>query len=136
MVDDDVDSLFREVVDDGQALHAPAVVTCLISSNYFNLGERPRLDQFRASGPYHKIILKNIKNQIILGGDSQSHLEEPGRPIIEIERGDLPDFFGPFQSWRTASIASVEQYRCLNSLGVSRPGSNVAEEHCSDAAIG
>ncbi len=31
---------------------------------------------------------------------------------------DLPDFFGPFQSWRTASIASVEQYRCLNSLGV------------------
>ncbi len=31
---------------------------------------------------------------------------------------DLPDFFGPFQSWRTASVASVEQYRCLNSLGV------------------
>ncbi|WP_221040938.1 hypothetical protein, partial [Burkholderia pseudomallei] len=29
--------------------------------------------------------------------------------------GDLPDFFGPFQSWRTASVASVEQYRCLNS---------------------
>ncbi|WP_208454195.1 hypothetical protein, partial [Burkholderia gladioli] len=29
---------------------------------------------------------------------------------------DLPDFFGPFQSWRTASVASVEQYRCLNSL--------------------
>ncbi|WP_221078715.1 hypothetical protein, partial [Burkholderia pseudomallei] len=28
---------------------------------------------------------------------------------------DLPDFFGPFQSWRTASVASVEQYRCLNS---------------------
>ncbi|WP_259659324.1 three-Cys-motif partner protein TcmP, partial [Burkholderia pseudomallei] len=26
---------------------------------------------------------------------------------------DLPDFFGPFQSWRTASVASVEQYRCL-----------------------
>ncbi|WP_218640709.1 hypothetical protein, partial [Burkholderia pseudomallei] len=26
--------------------------------------------------------------------------------------GDLPDFFGPFQSWRTASVASVEQYRC------------------------
>ncbi|CAJ6002823.1 Uncharacterised protein [Burkholderia pseudomallei] len=25
MVDDDVDSLFREIVDDGQALHAPAV---------------------------------------------------------------------------------------------------------------
>ncbi|WP_334016501.1 hypothetical protein, partial [Burkholderia gladioli] len=25
---------------------------------------------------------------------------------------DLPDFFGPFQSWRTASVASVEQYRC------------------------
>lgn len=25
MVDDDVDSLFREVVDDGQALHAPAI---------------------------------------------------------------------------------------------------------------
>ncbi len=33
-------------------------------------------------------------------------------------RADLPDFFGPFQSWRTASVASVEQYRCLNSLGV------------------
>ncbi|WP_322028169.1 hypothetical protein [Burkholderia sp. BCC1977] len=31
---------------------------------------------------------------------------------------DLPDFFGPFQSWRTASVASVEQYRCLNSSGV------------------
>lgn len=25
MVDDDVDSLFRKIVDDGQALHAPAV---------------------------------------------------------------------------------------------------------------
>ncbi|MBF3543495.1 hypothetical protein ISG10_38260 [Burkholderia pseudomallei] len=60
MVDDDVDSLFREIVDDGQALHAPAV----------------------------------------------------GKRI------DLPDFFGPFQSWRTASVASVEQYRCLNSSGV------------------
>ncbi|WP_183273483.1 hypothetical protein, partial [Burkholderia pseudomallei] len=38
----------------------------------------------------------------------------PGTP----ERADLPDFFGPFQSWRTASVASVEQYRCLNSSGV------------------
>ncbi|WP_259645697.1 FimD/PapC N-terminal domain-containing protein, partial [Burkholderia pseudomallei] len=27
------------------------------------------------------------------------------------QAGDLPDFFGPFQSWRTASVASVEQYR-------------------------
>ena len=35
-----------------------------------------------------------------------------------IEGSDVPDFFGPVQSWRTASIASVEQYRCLNSLGV------------------
>ncbi|WP_232053572.1 hypothetical protein [Burkholderia pseudomallei] len=34
------------------------------------------------------------------------------------DRTDLPDFFGPFQSWRTASVASVEQYRCLNSSGV------------------
>ncbi|AJX62451.1 outer membrane usher protein [Burkholderia pseudomallei] len=34
------------------------------------------------------------------------------------QAGDLPDFFGPFQSWRTASVASVEQYRCLNSSGV------------------
>ncbi|WP_208453715.1 hypothetical protein, partial [Burkholderia gladioli] len=33
----------------------------------------------------------------------------------EYESDDLPDFFGPFQSWRTASVASVEQYRCLNS---------------------
>ncbi|AYQ89318.1 DUF1376 domain-containing protein [Burkholderia gladioli] len=31
---------------------------------------------------------------------------------------DLPAFFGPLQSWKTASVASVEQYRCLNSLGV------------------
>lgn len=31
---------------------------------------------------------------------------------------DLPDFFGPFQAWGTASVASVEQYCCLNSSGV------------------
>ncbi|MDF3118467.1 hypothetical protein KPA94_34175, partial [Burkholderia semiarida] len=39
-------------------------------------------------------------------------------PTIPEYSPDLPDFFGPFQSWRTASVASVEQYRCLNSLGV------------------
>ncbi len=33
MVDDDVDSLFREVVDDGQALHAPAVGKCRSSQS-------------------------------------------------------------------------------------------------------
>ncbi|WP_259645825.1 IS3 family transposase, partial [Burkholderia pseudomallei] len=38
----------------------------------------------------------------------REQLALPGAP-------DLPDFFGPFQSWRTASVASVEQYRCLNS---------------------
>ncbi|CAJ5017370.1 Divergent AAA domain [Burkholderia pseudomallei] len=37
---------------------------------------------------------------------------------VEDDGTDLPDFFGPFQSWRTASVASVEQYRCLNSSGV------------------
>lgn len=31
---------------------------------------------------------------------------------------DLPDFFGPFQSWRTASVTSVEQHCSLNSSGV------------------
>ncbi|OMG70614.1 hypothetical protein BW685_25365 [Burkholderia ubonensis] len=41
-----------------------------------------------------------------------------GKAIARLHDLDLPDFFGPFQSWRTASVASVEQYRCLNSSGV------------------
>lgn len=39
--------------------------------------------------------------------------------IVAMCARDLPDFFGPFQSWRTASVASVEQYSCLNPSGVS-----------------
>jgi hypothetical protein len=39
--------------------------------------------------------------------------------MLELNRqGDLPDIFEPFHSWRTASVASVKQYRCLNWLGV------------------
>ncbi|WP_206549465.1 hypothetical protein, partial [Burkholderia pseudomallei] len=46
------------------------------------------------------------------------HVARTRRDAPDTTRGyDLPDFFGPFQSWRTASVASVEQYRCLNSSG-------------------
>ncbi|CAJ8798380.1 OsrF protein [Burkholderia pseudomallei] len=51
-----------------------------------------------------------VRRHAALGGIS--------RALALGEAIDLPDFFGPFQSWRTASVASVEQYRCLNSSGV------------------
>ncbi|WP_208452800.1 hypothetical protein, partial [Burkholderia gladioli] len=67
----------------------------------------------------HGLLVPNRWTQSLI----EAHLDllalTTERPfIIDGYPRDLPDFFGPFQSWRTASVASVEQYRCLNSLGV------------------
>ncbi|MBY4871148.1 hypothetical protein K6W76_32495 [Burkholderia anthina] len=53
---------------------------------------------------------------------AQQHATVPAHLTNDGDRmrndGDLPGFFGPFQSWGMASVTSVKQYRCLNSSGV------------------
>ncbi|CAJ3815835.1 phage integrase family protein [Burkholderia pseudomallei] len=73
-------------------------------------------------GHLFNVAIKEWHIGLIFNPVSNIRKPRPGegrnRRLSGREQADLPDFFGPFQSWRTASVASVEQYRCLNSSGV------------------